>query len=81
MAVALADLPVLVVDSQFSYLIAADLTAAVNRVALGIVMAAGSTGATPFASQPPFGLGRHDGFWVLLASFISLLSSTAYCKI
>jgi hypothetical protein len=46
MAVALGDPTVLVVDTQFSFLIAADFTRLIDGVAFGAVMAAGTLPAT-----------------------------------
>ena len=48
MTVASADLPILVVDPQFGILIPANLSTSLNRVLLGMVMAAGATGSTTF---------------------------------
>lgn len=56
-AIATCDPTVPVMDTQFSALIAANLTATIDGFLLGFEVAAGATGSTPLDVPPPSGLG------------------------
>lgn len=71
-AIATCDPTVPVMDTQFSALIAANLTATIDGFLLGFEVAAGATGSTRLTSHPLQGWARHGGYLVFCSRFFSL---------